>query len=82
MIESIVTGTTACVPNHVGITFGQPGEFGRIQPSVHAGEDRESSRRRNAQGTLIAKAGGIRSVGFQHFVQDLRHAVIIILLIS
>jgi hypothetical protein len=71
--DGIIGGAAAGVANHVRIALREARVLRRIEPRVHAGEDGETTRRRQCQRGLIAKAGGIRCVRREYFVENFTH---------
>ncbi len=47
--DRVVAGAAAGVADHVRIALAQARVLGRVEPGVHAGEDREAARRRQGQ---------------------------------
>ena len=71
--DGIVTGAAAGIADHVGVAFGEAGEFRGIEARVHAGQDGEAARRWESQLALLAKLIGIFAVGFEDFRKNLTH---------
>ena len=68
----VVARAAAGVPDDVGITLAQAGVLRRVQPRVHAGKDREPSRRRQCQTALVAEPACVLLVCAEHLVAN-RH---------
>ena len=60
-------------PDHVGVALGQAGELRRVEPGVHAREDRKPPGGWHGELTLVAKPGGIGAVGSEHFIEHVCH---------
>jgi hypothetical protein len=71
--DRVVARAASGVADHVRVALGQPGELRRIDPRVHAREDREATRGRHCELALVAEAGGVLLVGTKHLVADLAH---------
>jgi hypothetical protein len=54
----------------VGIALGQAGVFRRVEPRVHAGQDREVPRRWERELGLGAERGRVLPVGPQYFITN------------
>jgi hypothetical protein len=67
----IVGGATAGVANHMRIALREPGVFCRIEPSVHAGKDRELSGWRQGKFTFRSEVSDIGFVRCDDLVNDL-----------
>ena len=69
--DRVIASAPTRIPDHVGITFREPGKFGRVEPCIHAGKNRKFSSRGNRQGALIAEPCGVTCICFEHFLEDL-----------
>ena len=55
------------------ISLRQPGELGRIHACIHAGEDRETARRRKRKLTLITEGSAVAPIRFQNLIENTAH---------
>lgn len=55
--DRVVAGAAACVSDNVSITFGKTCVLSRIQPGIHAGENRETASGWKGKVGLVSKAG-------------------------
>ena len=75
--DRVVAGPAAGVADHVGVALGQAGVLRRVEPGVHAGEDREAARRRQRQLVLVAEVGCVGLVGLQDLVVHRAHGTLL-----
>src|SRR3954462_15960174 len=68
--QRVVARPAAGVADHVRVALGEPRELGRVQPGVHAGQDREPARWRQRQPALVAERGRVARVGLQRLPMD------------
>ncbi len=71
--DGVVAGAPAGVADHMRVAFRKPSIFGRIEPRVHAGQDREFTARRQGQLALFAEIRGVAGVGGGDFRDDPAH---------
>ena len=67
--DRVIAGPAAGVADDVRVALGQPGVLGRVEPGVHAGQDREAACWRQGQLGLGAERCGVRRVGLEDLVE-------------
>ena len=71
--DRVIGGPAASIANDMGVAFGEPGVFGRIEPCVHAGENRELPGWRQWKLALGSECLSIGLIGGDHLVDDFGH---------
>src|SRR5262249_36424070 len=71
--DGIVAGPPTGVADHVGVTFLEAGEFGWIEPRVHASQNREAASGRQGKLALVAEIAGIGLIRSKDFGENFRH---------
>src|ERR1700685_175993 len=71
--DGVVTGAPARIANYVGISLGETGILGGIEPGIHTGENREATSRRQSQLPFLCETRAVLSVCLEHFRQNLAH---------
>src|SRR6476660_9547880 len=71
--EWMASSLAAGVADHVGVTFLEAGEFGGVEPRIHAGQNCEAPTGRQRKLALVAKIAGIGFIGSKDFVKNFRH---------
>ena len=56
-----------------GVTFLEAGEFGGVEPRIHAGQNCEAATWRQRKLALVAEIPGIGLIRSKHFREDFRH---------
>ena len=71
--NGVIGGPAAGIANEMGVAFGEPSVFGRIEPCVHAGENRELPGWRQWKLALGSERFRIGLIGGDHLVDDFGH---------
>jgi hypothetical protein len=58
------------------VPLGEPGILRRIEPRVHAGQNRKAPRRRQREPTLVAEGLRVGFVGGEDCSEDLTHELV------
>ena len=66
--DRLIVHPSASVADDVRVPFRQSGELGGVEPSIHAGNDREMPSRRNGEFPLVAEILLIGGICRQNFV--------------
>ena len=78
--ERIASSTRAAsgVANDVRVALAQSGVLRRIQPGIHARQDREAPGRWDAELALGAETGGVLLVGANDFLENGHGALLVV----
>ena len=57
----------------MGVTLGETRVFGGIEACIHAGQDREATRRRKRQIGFSSECFGISLIGLEDLIEQLGH---------
>ena len=71
--NSVVAGAATGIANHVRVAFRKASELCRIEPRVHASQNREAPRGRHGELTFSAKAFAVGAIGGRHFIKNSAH---------
>src|SRR5580692_6912774 len=74
--DGVVRSASASVANHMGVTFGKARVLRGVQAGIHAGEDRESTRRWQRQVLFSAETRRIFLVGCDNFINNPGHGLL------
>jgi hypothetical protein len=71
--DRIIASAPPGIADNVGIAFLQTGEFGRIEPGIHARQNRKAAAGRQRKGAFVAKRCHIGFIRRDDFVENLAH---------
>jgi hypothetical protein len=71
--DGVVGCTAARVADDMRVALREAGVFGRVEPGVHAGQDCESTSRRQRQLALFAEPPDVGLIGRDDLAYDFRH---------
>src|SRR5262245_1618231 len=71
--DGIIAGSTTSITDHMCVAFCQSRELGRIEPRIHAGEDRKMTSRRHGETAFVTEPFRIALIRCQDIIKNLGH---------